>query len=262
MRSMPEGADVVVYDPNPERLDLFEKEYDARSAASVAEAVRGCDTAVLSCKPQNAEAVFEAARGTLPAEAVVISIVAGLPIRDIVAGLKHDRVVRSMPNTPASVGAGMTVWTCTPALGEAERARAEALLSSLGDAVEVHDETFLDMATALSGSGPAYVLLLAEAMIETGVHLGFPRNLATRLVQNTIHGTGEYLRQSSAGAPVLRNDITSPGGTTAAALYSLERGNFRTVVADGIWAAYRRSLELGKLDSNVGPGRTRKPADL
>ena len=140
-----------------------------------------------------------------------------------------------MPNTPSSVGEGMTVWTGTASLSEAQRAFANEMLSSLGDAAFVHEESFLDMATALSGSGPAYVLLLAESMIETGVHLGFPRELSSRLAVQTLKGTAEYLRQSGKDATTLRNDITSPGGTTAAAMYHLEKGNFRTVVADGIW---------------------------
>ena len=152
---------------------------------------------------------------------------------------------------------GITAWTATAAITDEQRARTRALLGSFGEEIFVADESYLDMATALSGSGPAYVLMLTEAWIETGVQMGFPRDIATRLVQQTLRGTAEYMRESGDHPAMLRNDITSPGGTTAAAIYALERGAFRTVVADGIWAAYRRSLELGELDSNVGPGRSR-----
>ena len=121
----------------------------------------------------------------------------------------------------------------------------------------VAEENYLDMATALVGSGPAYVFMFMEAMIDTGVQLGFPREVATKLVLQTVAGSTAYALESGAHVATLRNDITSPGGTTAAALYSAERGGFRTTVSDSIWAAYRRSLELGGRDSNVGPGRAK-----
>ena len=123
--------------------------------------------------------------------------------------------------------------------------------------VYVEDERFLDMATAISGSGPAYVYLMLESMVEAGVHMGFPRATAQKLVQHTMKGSVDYaIQRDDSDVHTLRNEITSPGGTTASALYHLEKGNFRTVVSDGVWAAYRRSLELGDQESNVGPGRS------
>ena len=131
------------------------------------------------------------------------------------------------------------------------------VLGAFGEEHMVKEEKFLDMATALSGSGPAYVLLLMESMIDTGVHLGFPRAVASKLVLQTVRGTAIYADATNdATVNGLRGDITSPGGTTASALYELERGGFRTTVSDGVWAAYRRSLELGGQDSNVGPNRS------
>ena len=148
----------------------------------------------------------------------------------------------------------MTVWTDT-GLDESDRYAVSTILSSLGNQEWVSEEKYLDMATAISGSGPAYILLVLEAMIDTGVHMGFPRHLAEKLVFQTVAGTTEYATQANKHVAVLRNDITSPGGTTASALYELEKRSLRTVMSDALWAAYRKSLELGKKPSSVGPGR-------
>ena len=152
----------------------------------------------------------------------------------------------------------MTVWAATDGCSERQREQAKLLLGCFGDEMFVDDERYLDMATALVGSGPAYVYLLIEAWVDTGVHMGFPRDVSERLVLQTVQGSTSLLEQSDKHVAALRNDITSPGGTTAAAIYSADQGGFRTTVADAIWAAYRRSLELGGKDSNVGPGRSRK----
>ena len=120
----------------------------------------------------------------------------------------------------------------------------------------VDDESYIDMATSISGSGPAYIFMLMESMIDAGVHMGFPREKAQELVYQTMLGSTLYAMESKEHPAILRNRVTSPRGTTASALYELENGRFRTVVKDAMWACYRRSLEMGNHDSNVGPGRT------
>mmetsp|Transcript_4427 Transcript_4427/g.8598 ORF Transcript_4427/g.8598 Transcript_4427/m.8598 type:complete len:200 (-) Transcript_4427:235-834(-) len=160
-----------------------------------------------------------------------------------------------MPNTPATIGKGVTVWTCTENLDETEQSRIQKVLGSFGKEVYVPDESFIDMATSISGSGPAYIFLLMEAMIDAGVHMGFNRETATILVEETLLGSTMYAMASKEHLASLKNSVTSPGGTTASATYELESGRFRTVVQDAIWACYRRSLEMGGRDSNVGPGR-------
>ena len=121
--------------------------------------------------------------------------------------------------------------------------------------VYVDDESYIDMSTSLSGSGPAYIFMLMEAMIDAGVHMGFSRETATTLVHHTLLGSTLYAMETGQHPAVLRNSVTSPAGTTASAIYELENGRFRTVIKDAIWACYRRSLEMGGADSNVGPGR-------
>jgi pyrroline-5-carboxylate reductase len=151
-----------------------------------------------------------------------------------------------MPNTPGQIGQGMTVWTASPEVKTAQREQAETLLGALGDALYVDEEQYIDVATALNGTGPAYVFMFMEALIDVGVHLGLSRRDSERLVLQTMRGSVEYAIQSGTHPAELRNQVTSPGGTSAAAIYELEKGGIRTVIADAVWAAYRRSIELGK----------------
>ena len=151
-----------------------------------------------------------------------------------------------MPNTPAQIGQGISVWTATPEVSVMHKEQAKAILGSFGEEIFVDKEPYLDMATALSGSGPGYVFMMMEALIDAGVHLGFSRRIAEQLVFQTMRGSVEYAAQSSKHVAELRNQVTSPGGTTAAALYHMEKGGLRTVISRGIWAAYERSIELGK----------------
>ncbi len=168
------------------------------------------------------------------------------------------KVARSMPNTPAQIGKGMTVWCCTPNIETEERHKITQILSSFGKQIYVDDEDFIDISTSISGSGPAYVFMLMEAMIDAGVHMGFSRKTATTLVHETILGSTLYAMETGEHPVILRNSVTSPAGTTASAIYELENGKFRTVIKNAIWACYRRSLEMGDKDSNVGPGRVHR----
>jgi len=156
--------------------------------------------------------------------------------------------VRAMPNTPAQIGEGITVWTAAPAVSEVQREMARQILAALGEEIFLEEEYYLNMATALSGTGPAYVFLFMEAMVDAGVHLGFPRRVAEQLVAQTVRGSVDYYTRDTDPVHLarLRNQVTSPGGTSAAALYYLEKAGFRTAISRAVWAAYERSRELGK----------------
>jgi pyrroline-5-carboxylate reductase len=246
---------ISVYDINEERRGYLQAQYGVHTCSTADEAVKDADIVILAVKPQN---VVASARSlSSPPSGVILSIVAGCTIETLAQHFKTELLIRSMPNTPAMVLEGITVWTATKKVPEELLDKARNLLGSIGEQVEVTDESYLDMATAVSGSGPAYVFLTMEAMIDAAVHLGFPRDTAVKLVTATIRGSASYAMQSPESISALRNNVTSPGGTTASALYELERGGFRTVIADGIWSAYRKALELGGNDSNVGPGRSR-----
>ena len=236
---------ITASDLDEGRLSAVEQRFKVRTTRDNRAAVRTAGLVVLSVKPQVLPAVCDGLRGALPPNALIVSIVAGARIASIAGGLGHDPIVRTMPNTPAQVGEGMTVWTATEAVSAAQREQTGALLGALGKHLYVSDEKFLDKATAVSGSGPAYVFLLIEALIDAAVHLGWSRSDAHEMVVQTVFGSAAYARQSALHPAELRNRVTSPGGTTADAIYELEKGGFRTVLAKAVDAAHRRSVELG-----------------
>jgi pyrroline-5-carboxylate reductase len=243
---------LIAAGPRQKRLDQLVEHYGISGTVHNPEAARQADVAVLSVKPQRLDVVLQALQGCLKSEALVLSIVAGAPIVKISNGLEHSPVVRAMPNTPAQIGEGITVWTASETVTENQREMARQILSALGEEIFMGEENYLDMATALSGTGPAYVFLFMEAMVDAGVHLGFPRRIAEQLVTQTVRGSVDFYLKNLGdnGSPIhlahLRNQVTSPGGTSAAALYYLEKAGFRTAISRAVWAAFERSQELGK----------------
>lgn len=239
------GDQIIASDPRRERGHELVARYGVNFTQNNAEATRNAEIVVLSTKPQVVNDVAKSVDGNARDAKLILSILAGVRISTLNKSFGNASVVRSMPNTPAQIGQGITVWTATPEVPEPQREQARTMLQALGEEIYVEDEKFLDMATALSGSGPAYVFLFMEALIDVGVHLGFSRRDAEQLVLQTVRGAVDYAIQSNMHPAPLRNQVTSPGGTSAAALYELEKGGLRTVIADGVWAAYRRSVELG-----------------
>ena len=252
--------DLIAAGPRLERLEELRERYSVCISQDNAGAARQADIVVLSVKPQRLGKVLSGLRGAVQPHALVLSIVAGAPIGKIAGSLKHDNVVRSMPNTPAQIGEGITVWTASPGVSAAQREMARQILTALGEEVFMEEEVYLDMATALSGTGPAYVFLFMEALVDAGVHLGFPRRIAEQLVTQTVRGSVDFYlkRESPIHLATLRNQVTSPGGTSAAALYYLEKAGFRTALSRAIWAAYERSQELGKGGQAHGPEQPAK----
>jgi len=247
-----EPGQVVASHPRPERREALERQYGIRTVASNVDAADAADVILLGIKPQMLVRVGRELQPCLQRGQLVLSIIAGATTRAISGVLGHDQVVRSMPNTPARLGRGVTVWYATPATTPDQRSQASALLAALGHQLEVDDERFVAMATAVSGTGPMYVFLVMEALIDAAVHLGFPRHIAHDLVIETLEGSTAFAKASGDHPAVLRNMVTSPGGTSAAALHELESGRLRTVLSEAVWAAYRRTLELGEqLEASV-----------
>ena len=237
---------ITASDTRPERGVELAKKYGVQHTTDNLAAVNAATIIVLSVKPQVLHDVLKQLAGHIAPEALVLSIVAGARTEVITNLLQHKAVARSMPNTPAQIGLGMTVWTCPESMSQLHRDQAKAVFSSIGEEVYVTDERYLDMATALSGTGPAYVFLFMEAMVDAGVHMGFSRNIAEQLVFQTVRGSVEYARQAGRHLATLRNQVTSPGGTSAEALYQIEKGGLRTVMSRSIWAAYQKSRKLGR----------------
>jgi pyrroline-5-carboxylate reductase len=238
---------IIAASPRLKRGNDLRKKYSIESEVDNVIAVNDADIVVLSVKPQHLKAVLPELKSKLKPQALILSIIAGATIEQISKGIDNPNVVRSMPNTPAQIGEGITVWTASPTVTEKQRQMASQIIAALGDEVFLEDEYYLDMATALSGTGPAYVFLFMEAMVDAGVHLGFPRRIAEQLVAQTVRGSVDYYQQRADPVHLarLRNQVTSPGGTSAAALYYLEKAGFRTAISRAIWAAYERSQALG-----------------
>jgi pyrroline-5-carboxylate reductase len=257
-----EPRQVVTSHPRPERRAELVEQLGIRVVASNREVLPGADIVILAIKPQMLARVGAEVAGSLAPGQLVISILAGATTRAVATALGHDQVVRSMPNTPARLGAGMTVWYATPSTTPAQREQAAALLGALGAQLEVDDERLVAMATAVSGTGPTYVFLVMEALVDAAVHLGFARHVAHDLVVETLEGSAIFAKQSGLHPAVLRNMVTSPGGTSAAALHELESGRLRTVLSEAVWAAYRRTVELGdQLEATIEPpGRATRDA--
>ncbi|MFN8411759.1 MAG: pyrroline-5-carboxylate reductase [Anaerolineales bacterium] len=244
-KKLAKPEDIVASGPRDARGQELHKKHGIKATTDNAAAVQDADVVVLSVKPQRLTEVMKGLKG-IRSDALVLSIIAGATIKKIGTGLKHKAIVRSMPNTPGQIGEGITVWTASKEVTEEQQEMTRAILGALGEEVFVEDESYLDMATALSGSGPAYVFLFTEALIDAGVHMGFPRRIAEQLVLQTIKGSASYYQGASRHPATLRNQVTSPGGTSAEALYYLEKAGFRTAISRAVWAAYQRSLELGK----------------
>lgn len=240
-----EAKSISASGPREERALELNKKYGINFTTDNNHAVHEADVVVLSVKPQRLSEVMKGLKGIRP-EALVISIIAGATLKKIGAGLKHKALVRSMPNTPGQIGEGITVWTSSKEVTDEQREMTRSILGALGAEVFVEDESYLDMATALSGTGPAYVFLFTEALIDAGVHMGFPRRIAEQLVLQTLKGSASFYETAGRHPATLRNQVTSPGGTSAEAIYYLEKAGFRTAISRAVWAAYQRSLELGK----------------
>jgi pyrroline-5-carboxylate reductase len=236
---------VWVSDVSQERRKALEQRYGVAAIDSNREAVLGKDIVVLAVKPQNLAEVTAELGGKLKPGQAVLSIIAGARIDALSKGLKFGAVARAMPNTPAQIGEGMSVWTATPEVTEEQKGLVGAILGAMGVEIYVDDEKYLDMATAISGSGPAYFFLMAESLIDAAVAIGLPRDMARRLVVQTMLGSGRLIRQSGEEPAQLRRKVTSPGGTTARALEQFEKGQFTELVKRAVRAAYDRARELG-----------------
>ncbi len=214
-------------------------------AAGPSGAVPGVSLVVLAVKPQRLSSVLRELRGALAPSQVIVSIVAGARTEMIASELLHPAVVRTMPNTPAQIGQGITAWTATSEVSESQERAVCSMLEALGQTLRVENERQIDMATALSATGPTYVFLVMEALVDAGVHMGFSRHTAQVLVHQMMLGSVLFARESHKHPADLRNMVTSPGGTSAEAIYQMEKGSLRTVLSKAVWAAYQRAVALG-----------------
>jgi pyrroline-5-carboxylate reductase len=244
-------TNVVASHPRKSRRDELAEKYGINAFESNSDAAHQIvgepNSAIVICvKPQRLQTVLDDLKSVLHPDQLVISIVAGASIHHLAEELGTAKVVRAMPNTPSQIGAGITAWTCTIAVDETERNRIRELLKAFGKELFVETENMIDMATSLSATGPTYIFMVMEALTDAGVHLGFSRDMAKELVQETMLGSVKFAIESHKHPAELRNMVTSPGGTSAEAIYQMEKGMLRTVLSKAVYAAYKRAVELGK----------------
>jgi len=237
--------DISVSDISEARREYLEQKYKVAMVGDNRQATDSRDVVVLAVKPQNLSGVMAELSGKLKPAQLVLSIIAGARIDALREGLKHDCIVRAMPNTPAQIGEGISVWTTTAGVTGQQREWAGSILGAMGTEIYVDDEKYIDMATAVSGSGPAYVFLFVEALVEAAVHIGLPGDMARKLVLETVLGSVRFAQKSGKEPAELRRMVTSPGGTTAEALLQFERGAFTELVKRAVMAAYDKAKRLG-----------------
>jgi pyrroline-5-carboxylate reductase len=234
------GAEV-----NSERRAYIDSTYGIKTTALPAEAASGAEVVLLALKPQEFPSVAASMKEAFGDGRTALSIMAGVRIKTISEALGTNSVVRAMPSTPAAIGEGASLWTATADVSDDARSFVKSVLSAAGSESFVGDEKYLDMATALSASGPGFVYLLIEAFIDAGVHIGFARDVAQQLALQTFAGSAKYAQARGVHPAQLRNEVTSPAGTTAAGLQVMEEAGVRGVIIAAIEAAYERSRELG-----------------
>jgi len=225
---------------NKYEIEVFEHNSDA------VDSLPENDSIVALCvKPQRIGGVLQEITASVKPQQMIISIIAGARIETISEALNNNFVVRTMPNTPSQIGAGMTAWTCAESVSDEQKSQVKMLLTALGKELYVENEHQIDMATALSATGPTYIFMMMEAMTDAGVHLGFSREVSKELVQQTMLGSTLFAIESNKHPAELRNMVTSPGGTSAEAIYQMEKGSLRTVLSKAIYSAYKRAVDLG-----------------
>jgi pyrroline-5-carboxylate reductase len=243
-KGVAKAADIVASDVIEARRSYLKKQHGIATASINHSAAEKADVIVLAVKPNAMPEALADLKGRIGADQTVISIAAGVTLSKLCQGLDRQSVVRAMPNTPAQIGEGMTVWTVASEATELDRERARIILGAMGKQVFVADEKFIDMATAVSGSGPGYVFLIIESFVDAAVRIGLPRDMALELVMETISGSVHLAQKSGRHPAELRNMVTSPGGTTAEGLHELEEGRLRALLARAIIAGYEKAKAL------------------
>jgi len=232
---------ITISDRNHDKNQYFKDKWNIKTEKNNYTASKDSDIIILAVKPQSLSNLFTNINGIQ--NKILISVIAGIPVQVFKSNLKNNKIVRVMPNTPCMIQKGMSTWI-TSDLNDEEKEIVKNILNSFGKEIYVENENTIDISTAISGTGPMYTYLLVESMIDAGIHMGLSREKTKKLVYQTVLGSIEYMIDSDIHPAILRNDITSPGGTSANALYILEKEGFRNTISEAIWSAYKKSLDI------------------
>jgi pyrroline-5-carboxylate reductase len=239
------AKDITVSDISESRRQYLAQQYKVKALADNQQAIINADVIIFAIKPQILNSVTTELKGRLKPNQLVLSIIAGASIDTLRQGLNHQSIVRSMPNTPAQIGEGVTVWTTTAEVNALQKKMAGSILGVMGKEFYVEEERFIDIATAVSGSGPAYLFYFVEAMTDAAVKIGFAPEMAKELVLGTVLGAGHLIQKSGKEPSELRRMVTSPGGTTAEAIRKFEESGFTDLIYQAVEAAYEKAQKLG-----------------
>ncbi len=243
--SLVKPENLLVSDLDSQRLSYLNKTLNVLGVESNLEVVNKSDIVILAIKPQNIKEVMVELKSNSISDKSFLSIVAGVKTKILQEGLGVDSIIRVMPNTPAQIKKGMTVWTSSKSVSPDILSFSEKILSVLGEELYVDDEALIDMSTALSGSGPAYMFLFMDALINAGITIGMSKEMSVKLVRQTLLGSIELAIRSEFEPTKLKEMVTSPGGTTEAALSIFEEGGFYDLVTEAVCAAFEKSKFLG-----------------
>lgn len=236
--------DITASDISEPRRKHLSETYGIKTTAVNSEVINGVDCVILATKPQELLKVSGDLKGKLKPSQLVISIMAGISMDTLKSELSHESIVRSMPNMPAQIGSGLTVWTESDGVNDEQKKIARSILSAPGEEIYVKEEKYLDMATAISGSGPAYIFMILETLTDAGVHIGLPRTLAEKLAIETTIGSAMTARVTGKHPAELKNLVTSPGGTTTEGLLKLESGGLRSLILNAVISAYEKAKKM------------------
>ena len=239
-------TDVAIGEPRPERRQFLSSEFGVQAHQGNLDAVKEADLLILAIKPQDLPVIFQELGERLRPEQAVVSIIAGAKMSTLSKGLSHESIIRVMPNTPAQIGQGMSMWTCSRQVSDQHREFTRSIVSTVGKEIYVDDEKYMDMATALSASGPAYVFMIIEALIDAGVYVGLPRDIARTMALQTVYGSTQMVMETGRHPADLKDMVVSPGGTTAEGLQVLERAGVPAAIVDAVNAAFQKSIKLGQ----------------
>ena len=239
-------TDVAIGEPRPERRQFLSSEFGVQAHQGNLDAVKEADLLILAIKPQDLPVIFQELGERLRPEQAVVSIIAGAKMSTLSKGLSHESIIRVMPNTPAQIGQGMSMWTCSRQVSDQHREFTRSIVSTVGKELYVDDEKYMDMATALSASGPAYVFMIIEALIDAGVYVGLPRDMARTMALQTVYGSTQMVMETGRHPADLKDMVVSPGGTTAEGLQVLERAGVPAAIVDAVNAAFQKSIKLGQ----------------
>ena len=240
------AEEIKIGEPVEARRDFLTQKYNVETFADNTKAITDAKIIIQAVKPQDFNKIPGELKISIKSNQTALSIIAGAKISTLAQNLEHSSVIRVMPNTPAQIGFGMSMWTCTPQVDVTTKEVTRAILSSVGQEIFVEDEKYLDMATALSASGPAYVFLFIEALIDAGVYVGLPRDISRTLALQTVFGSTQLVIETGNHPAVLKDMVVSPGGTTAEGLQVLELEGLPGAIVNAVKAAYQKAISLGQ----------------